>query len=95
MAYASNIHTAVCQVLDEVLRAHVAPPGARATIHSVIDDLHAASAPRYMIEQAENISLELHQLESAVIRGDAAQASDARQMLRTIAATWLDQRITN
>ena len=70
MAYSSNIHVAVYQVLDQVLVADVAPPGAKATIHSVIDDLHAASAPRPMIEQAEGISLQLHYLESAVARGD-------------------------
>ena len=63
MAYSSNIHVAVYQVLDQVLVADVAPPGAKATIHSVIDDLHAASAPRPMIEQAEGISLQLHYLE--------------------------------
>src|SRR5436309_2058741 len=71
MAYSSNIHVAVYQVLDQVLVANIAPPGAKATIHSVIDDLHAASAPRRMIEQAEGISLQLHCLEAAVARGAA------------------------
>ena len=32
MAYSSNIHVAVYQVLDQVLVADVAPPGAKATI---------------------------------------------------------------
>jgi hypothetical protein len=93
MAYASNIHVAVYQVLDQVLGAHIPPPGAKATIHSIIDDLHAASVPRYMIDQAESISLQLHHLESAVVRGDSTDASDAKQKLQTIAATWLDNRI--
>jgi hypothetical protein len=93
MRYAPNIHVAVYQVLDQVLATHVAPPGAKAMIHSIIDDLHAASAPRYMVEQAESISLQLHFLDSAVARGDAVQVSDVRQKLRFIAGAWLNQRI--
>lgn len=95
MAYASNIHVAVYQVLDQVLAVHAAPPGAKATIHSIIDDLHAASVPRHMIEQAESISLQLHHLESAIVRGNATDAANARQRLRAIAAEWLDNRITS
>jgi hypothetical protein len=95
MPYASNIHVAVYQVLDQVLAAPVAPPGAKATIHSIIDDLHAASVPRRMIEQAESISLQLHHLESAIVRGDSAGASEARQKLGAVAAAWLDNRITS
>jgi hypothetical protein len=95
MNYAPNIHVAVYQVLDQVLTAHVAPPGAKAAIHSIIDDLHAASAPRHMIERAESISLQLHQLESAVVQGNTAGASHARQELKSIAAAWMDHRIRN
>ena len=95
MAYSSNIHVAVYQVLDQVLVANVAPPGAKATIHSVIDDLYAASAPRRMIEQAEGISLQLHFLEAAIARGDSAQMAGAREKLRSIAAAWLDYRINH
>ena len=95
MAYAPNIHVAVYQLLDQVMAAQVAPPGAKAGVHSIIDDLHAASAPRYLIEQAEKISLQLHHLEMAIVRGSAADASMARQELRSIAAAWLNRRITN
>ena len=95
MAYASNIHVAVYQVLDQVMTAKVPPPGAKATIHSIIDDLHAASAPRRMIEQAEGISLQLHRLESAAVHHDTVSATLARRNLRSIAAAWLDQRITS
>ncbi|MEA3059479.1 MAG: hypothetical protein QOE50_891 [Sphingomonadales bacterium] len=93
MAYAPDIHVAVYQVLDQVMSATIAPPGAKATIHSIIDDLRASSAPGYMIEQAEGISIQLHHLECAAARCDADRASDARQKLRLIAAAWLDQRI--
>lgn len=95
MAYASNIHVAVYQVLDDVLKMPVAPPGAKATIHSIIDDLRVARAPRRMIDQAESISLQLHQLEAAVVRGNTADALIARGELRSLAAAWLDHRITS
>jgi hypothetical protein len=95
MAYASNIHVAVYQVLDQVLRADVAPPGAKATVHSIIDDLHAARAPRPTIEQAESISLQLHRLEAAVTSRNETEASMARQELRSIAAGWIDRRINS
>jgi hypothetical protein len=94
MAYAPDIYVAVYQVLDQVMTAHVAPPGAKATIHSIIDDLQAASAPKHLLKQAESISLELHSLESAVAGGDAIQAAESRGRLRSIAGAWLDQRIT-
>ena len=93
MAYAPDIHVAVYQVLDDLIRATVPPPGAKATIHSVVDDLKTAAAPNYMIAHAENISLQLHHIECAVASGDADRASNARQQLRQIAARWLDQRI--
>lgn len=95
MGYASNIHVAVYQVLDQVMTTTVPPPGAKAMIHSIIDDLHAAAAPRQMIASAESISLHLHHLESAAARRDTKSALDARQKLRAIAASWLDQRIAN
>jgi hypothetical protein len=85
---------AVYQVLDEVLNAHVAPPGAKATIHSMIDDLRAASAPREMIDKAENISIQLHCLEAAVALRDDAQATAARGNLRSIAGAWLEYRVS-
>jgi hypothetical protein len=95
MGYASNIHVAVYQVLDQVMTANVPPPGAKAAIHSIIDDLYSASAPRKMIAQAESISLQLHHLEGAVARQDAPSICTVHQILRSIAAEWLDQRITS
>jgi hypothetical protein len=93
VAYAPDIHVAVYQVLDEVIAANVAPPGAAAAIHSIIDDLRMASAPGPMIAQAENISIQLHLLEWAVAQSDEEKAANARQELRLIAAAWLDRRI--
>jgi hypothetical protein len=93
MAYASDIHVAVYQVLDQVIAARVPPPGAKAAIHSIIDDLRAASAPGHMIAQAESISIQLHHLEQAAVHQDSESAFSARDNLRSIAAEWLDHRI--
>ncbi len=95
MAYAANIHIAVYQVLDQVIRSSVPPPGAKAIIHSIIDDLCAASAPPQMITRAESISVQLHHLERAAALKDANLASDARRNLRSIAAVWMDRRIND
>jgi hypothetical protein len=95
VAYASNILVAVYQVLDQVIRANVPAPGAKAVIHSIIDDLYAASAPRQMIAQAESISVQLHHLEWAAARNDGGLASDARRNLRSIAAAWMERRINS
>ena len=93
MAYASDIHAAVYQVLDDVMTSNAPPPGAKAMIHSVIDDLHSAGAQPFLIRKAEAISVELHHLESAIVRADSAQASEARRNLRRLASEWLDRRI--
>ena len=95
MSYAANVHVAVYQVLDDVLRASAAPPGAKAEIHSIIDDLRSASASREMIAMAEAISLRLHQMEWALGRGDPSSELEARRDLKGIAAAWLDFRIAN
>jgi hypothetical protein len=95
MSYAANVHVAVYQVLDHVLAASAAPPGAKAEIHSIIDDLRSASAAREMIVMAESISLRLHQLESALSQGDVAAAVEARRDLKGIAAAWLNFRLMN
>jgi hypothetical protein len=95
MQYAADIHVAVYQVLDHVLAANAAPPGTKAEVHSIIDDLRSASAPRQLVAMAEAISLRLHQLETALGQGDHASAMEARRDLKGIAAAWLDFRITN
>ena len=93
MSNAIGVHVAVYQVLDEVLGANVAPPGVRAAIHSIIDDLRFASAPTELVEKAEAISLQLHQLDAALGRCDTVGASAARKNLYSIASCWLDSRI--
>jgi hypothetical protein len=95
MSYAANVHVAVYQVLDDVLRASAAPPGAKAEIYSIIDDLRSASASPEMIAKAEAISLRIHQLESALRKGDQTSELEVRRDLKCIAAAWLNSRIVN
>src|SRR6476469_10045773 len=68
MSYASNTFVAVFQVLDDTLTAPIAPPGARATIHGIIDDLRRVGAQPDLVAQTEEISVQLHRLEGAVAR---------------------------
>ncbi|HEV2596090.1 MAG TPA: hypothetical protein VGU01_12910 [Sphingomicrobium sp.] len=93
MAYASDLHIAVYQVLDQVMTSQVPPPGATATIHSIIDDLLAASAPEDMVRRAEEIALELHLLSMAISKRDGESASSARRNLQSLAGQWLDCQI--
>ena len=90
MSYASNLFVAVYQVLDEVLTAAVAPPGAKATIHAIIDDLRTVDAQPELLAQTENISVQLHRLEWAVAKGDFERAKQTRNNLRAIASSWLE-----
>lgn len=88
MSYASNMFVAVYQVLDEALTASITPPGARAIIHGIIDDLRRVAAQPQLVAQTEEISIQLHRLEWAVSRNDATSASQAREALRSIARLW-------
>ena len=90
MAYASNLFVAVYQVLDDVLTCEVAPPGAKATIHAVIDNLRMTASPRDLVAEAERISVHMHNLEWAVARGDLEKAKQTRHALESIASSWLD-----
>lgn len=52
-----NTFVAVYQMLDEVLAEDNLPPGAKATIHGIIDDLNKVSATRDLVVQIEWISV--------------------------------------
>lgn len=95
MSYAANVHVAVYQVLDDVLGSSAAPPGSKAEIHSIIDDLHSASASHELIAFAEAISVRLHQLEAALRCGDRTSELHVRQNLKAIGAAWLNLRMVN
>ena len=95
MSYAANVHVAVYQVLDNVLASTAAPPGAKTEIHSIIDELRSASASHELVRMAEEISLIIHQLESALRQRDQACELAARTRLRNTAAAWLNFRLLN
>ena len=95
MSYAANVHVAVYQALDNVLTSTVASPGAKTEIHSIIDELRSASALRELVRMAEEISVLIHQLESALRQRDLESELAARTRLRNTAAAWLNFRLLN
>lgn len=95
MSYAANIHVAVYQVLDNVLASSAVPPGTKSEIHSIIDVLRSVSASRDLVTMAEEISLLMHQMETALMRGDNASEMEARTGLKATAAAWLNYRLLN
>jgi hypothetical protein len=90
MSYASNAFVAVYQVLDDVLGGHISPPGAKATIHAIIDDLRRVAAAPELVAETEGISVQLHRLEWAMVRGDSEQALQARNSLKSTSSSWLN-----
>ncbi|MFL6736165.1 MAG: hypothetical protein ACJ8F4_03795 [Sphingomonas sp.] len=83
----------VYQVLDEVLGQNCVPRGARAAMFAVVDKLRAATAAEEDIRRAERISVEMHKLEWALRRGDAAGTNSAHEQLKALAAEWINTRI--
>jgi hypothetical protein len=89
----ADAHSMVYQVLDEVLGAKAVSPGARGTMFAVVDGLRAGAATLENVRRAENVSIELHRLETALQRGDREASAAALDELRRLAADWLNTRI--
>jgi len=60
---------------------------------SIVDDLRAHSAPADDCRRAEQISLQIHKLELALLRADHDGAKAARDNLKALAAAWLQRRV--
>jgi hypothetical protein len=89
----ADAHSMVYQVLDEVLAARAVSPGARGTMFAVVDGLRAGAAALEDVRRAENVSIALHRLETALQRGDCGASDSALAELRNLAADWLNTRI--
>ncbi|HVU29693.1 MAG TPA: hypothetical protein VHE36_04765 [Sphingomicrobium sp.] len=85
----------VYQVLDEVLGQRSVPAGARAAMFAVVDELRFANALEEDVRRAERISLEMHKMEWALCRGDAAESEAAHEELKALAAEWINRRISS
>jgi hypothetical protein len=90
-----STNAVVYQVLDEVLSQRCVPAGARAAIFAVVDDLRSAAAGEGELRRAELISVEMHKLEWALHRGDAQATEATHERLKSLAAEWIDSRISS
>jgi hypothetical protein len=81
------------QVLDELLTERRVSASSRGAMFAVVDSLRACGSAEDHIRRAENISVEIHKLEWALQRRDAAASRLALDQLRGFAAGLLDARI--
>ena len=93
MLQETAISATVYQVLDQVLADASVASSSRCAMFFVIDSLRQISAPVEDIRRAEAISLQIHKLEWALQKRDAAGSTAALDELRLLAAGWLDSRI--
>lgn len=83
--HATETHIIVRQLLDDVLDGKVAPPGARGALFFVVDELRAKGGMDEQARQAEQISVGIQQLQSALQRGAEDEAVLARRDLKELA----------
>jgi hypothetical protein len=67
----------------------VAPPGARAALFLLVDELRAEGGMDEKARVAEAISIEMLHLQSALQRGAEDEAEQARRELGLVAGEWL------
>ncbi len=78
----------VYQVLDQVCFTGSVAAGARGSIYSAIDRLRSLDAPVEQISTAERISVGIHKLEWAILKGNRAEEEAAREELQVLGAQW-------
>ena len=86
---ATGAHVIVAQLLDEVLGGKVAPPGARGALFFVVDQLRGRPGMDEQARLAEEISVEIQHLQSALQRGAEEEAALARRQLGAAAGEWM------
>jgi hypothetical protein len=89
----SGTRALVYEVLDQVLADRTVAAPSRGAIFSAVDQLRQTCAPEPELRRAERISIEMHKLQWARLRGDHAASEAALQELKRLAASWLDCRI--
>jgi hypothetical protein len=75
-------------LLKDVLGGSAAPPGAKAALFSVVDELRSSRGMDEHTELAEKISIKVQQLECALQRRDQGQEKLARGALKQLARQW-------
>lgn len=89
----NNAHIGVYRVLDEVLNGTAVPPGAKGAMFAIIDHLRHSAVPRDDLRRAEQISVEIHRLESALWSSDDVAVQVARDELKALATEWIQKRV--
>lgn len=89
-----SAHVGIYRVLDDVLGSGVVPPGAKGAIFAIIDRLRGG-ALNDELTKAEQISVDLHRLETALQQRDPLAADAAKHSLKAHAASWLQGRISS
>jgi hypothetical protein len=85
----NSAYLSVYSLLDEVCYAGHVPAGSTGTIHQVIDLLRRVEAPVEDIRAAENMSVAIHRLSSALRVGDREEQARIRHELQGLGARWL------
>lgn len=88
------LNDTVYNVLDGVLSRRSVPPGAKGMMFKVIDDLRAQNGVQGEACMAEQISIQLHMLESTLRLSDRAATDDALTELKRLAAKWIEYRVS-
>ena len=81
------------QVLDELLSTRRISVSSRCGMFAVIDSLRACGAPKDDVQRAENISIQIHNLEQAQRCNDGTAADECLERIRSFAAEVLNARI--
>ena len=86
---------ALYDLLDRVLGGQSVPPGAKGLLYRVVDQLRVSPGDGDQLRIAEYLSLELHRLEATLFSRDAAATARAYENLKTLAASWVQSRISS
>ena len=89
----SDAHALVYQALDQVLADKVVTAGTPRAIFAAVDALRSSRAPAQQVRTAEDISVQIHRLQSALQQSNGQQVKVALKDLKKMAAQWLDMRI--
>ena len=89
-----KIDEAVYDVLDSMIGGYSVPPGSKGRIYRVIDHLRNQPEDGNQLHLAERISIILHQIERALRERDQTACDVGRAELRTLAAAWIQWRVS-
>ena len=84
-----SANAVVYQVLDDIIGTKCVPPGARAALFEIVDEL------RWRGPTAEAEVARSREVAHRLRRGDVPAADASREQLKTHAAEWINMRISS